>query len=136
VEKLTHFKPSLVTQHFFPYEVNWPAEINHGRCFQWAYYAFCMFDGITICDTDDLDCTVDCHAFIKHDDRYYDSEMLQGVYDFNDLPAIAYTSRQLVIHTPESFKELWASQEIRFCMSFQSMEEWAASVVRSIINDS
>jgi hypothetical protein len=135
MDKLTHFKPSLVTKHFFPYEVNWPAEINHGRCFQWSYYAFCMFDGVTLCDTD-LNRSVDSHAFVKYHDRYYDSETLQGVYDFTQMPAVTYTSQKLVIHTPESFKDLWVSQTYRFCISWETMEEFVQVVLRSIANDS
>ena len=95
-----------------------------------------MFDGITLCDSGGLKNAMGSHAFVKYRHKYYDSEVLQGVYDYNELPGIAYTSKQLVIHTPDTFADDWASQAERFCISFDDMEDWAQSVLRSIANDS
>ncbi len=79
VKKLTPFKPSLITKEFFP-DYDDVSVINEGECFIWAYLAFLIFKDVEIWD-------VNCHAFVKYKGKFYDSEVLRGSPDWQDLPA-------------------------------------------------
>lgn len=53
-------------------------EINEGWCFYWAWTVYCLYGG-TLCSAGEG------HAFIKINNKYYDSECLQGADDWQEL---------------------------------------------------
>jgi len=69
----------FVTHTFFP-TVSDPSDLNTGRCFLWAYYAFRLYDKVHLWDSG-------IHAFIRYRGKFYDSERSEGVTDWKDLPA-------------------------------------------------
>ncbi len=79
--------------------------INEGLCYLWAYTAYCLFGGSLY--------STYCHAYIKIDNKYYDSESLDGCLDWRDLrvhrEALSYNSSYLVSKklTEEKFFEDW-----------------------------
>ena len=76
------FRPALIIKAFEEeYLRYYPDEINSGWCFQWAYMAYIAFNGVQ------LYC-VPGHAFIKYKCKFYDSEKLRGVVNWQDLPTI------------------------------------------------
>ena len=81
LKKLSKFQPELVTQSF---HVDWlrndPIKINTGWCMQWAYTAHYMFEDVELW-------YMTSHAFVRYQDKFYDSERLQGENDWRDLPA-------------------------------------------------
>ena len=81
------FRPELVTKAFEEefFRQN-PEEINDGWCFQWAYMAYIAFNDVELC-------SVPGHAFIKYKGKYYDSERLNGVDDWMELPTMKYCGR-------------------------------------------
>lgn len=122
MKKLIQFQPEIVTSTFFP-NIS-PEVINHGRCFQWAYFTYLLFEGVTLYD-------MECHAFVKHGNKFYDSERPKGELDWKDLPATnfgegcrCYACKDGIHrHTPRSFRQEWLIQEQRFKLSWKSMEE-------------
>ena len=82
MQKLKQFNPQFITETFFPQYKNDPHKINWGQCFQWAYIAYMLFEGVELWDTHG-------HAFVRHQDKFYDSERLEGTTDWRELPAIA-----------------------------------------------
>lgn len=59
-----------------------PSKINDGDCYIWAYVAHHLIDNSILCSVISL---LGSHAFIKIDNRYYDSESLKGENDWRDL---------------------------------------------------
>ena len=82
MNKLKKFQPGLVVRAF-PEVVKDPADINMGRCMQWAYMAYCMFEGVELW-------SMAVHAFISYEGKFYDSERLRGVRRWMSLPACSY----------------------------------------------
>ena len=80
LRKLDKFEPALVTKEFFPNDVKVPKRINYGKCFLWAYAAHKIFQGAELWD-------MPSHAFVRYRGKFYDSETLNGVKDWRDLPA-------------------------------------------------
>src|SRR5277367_4864929 len=75
------FAPQVVIQTFpEDYLRHDPATINCGNCMRWAYVCYRLFDRIQLW-------TFGCHAFVQHDGLFYDSERLEGVKSWRDLPA-------------------------------------------------
>src|SRR5271157_2160841 len=74
------FRPELITQAFEEERFrNNPEEINTGYCFQWAYMCYIAFNDVELL-------SVPGHAFVRYKGKYYDSERLNGVSDWKDLP--------------------------------------------------
>lgn len=127
MKKLEQFNPKLITEHFFPQYLAAPEQINYGQCFMWAYLSHQVFAGCAIYD-------VGIHAFIKHRGKFYDSERLDGVEDWEDLPAthepdIGYRRTPLQKYTAHSFKDKWFSQTWRFNVSWSEMDAWAKKLI-------
>ncbi len=94
---------SYINQVFFDhYRLKTPAAINKGWCFRWAYIAHCLYGG-KLCSI------FDYHAFIKIDDLYYDSETLDGVSDWTELPCLGNLKpgSTYTVHSLEEFLNFW-----------------------------
>lgn len=122
VKKLPDFKASFITETFFP-DTD-PSDINCGQCFQWAYLAFSLFDGVELYD-------LPHHAFVKYKGKYYDSECPEGEEDWRELPACNWGLwfDSPVPHTPASFKREWRSQVRRFKTSWDALEKAAVETI-------
>lgn len=123
MRKLIHFKPSLVTREFFP-EYKDVSVINEGECFIWAYYAFLLFRDVELW-------SVNCHAFVKHHGRFYDSEVLRGSPDWQDLPATEGAYGRPCKHTVPHFKKYWGGPWNRKKIgSWKAIEKMAGKILR------
>lgn len=126
MKKLVHFKPSLITKEFFPGYRD-VSVINEGECFIWAYLAHLIFLDVELWD-------VSCHAFVKHRGRYYDSEVLKGSPDWQDLPATEDANGPPRKHTADSFKRSWGRNPAWFNTSYTQIESRARKVLRHAQN--
>ena len=74
-----YFNGTFINRHFFPDYLKHGVlhTINHGRCYDWAYYAHRLFNTQLW--------TTDFHAWVRWDNRYYDSETSGGVRNFLQL---------------------------------------------------
>lgn len=113
--KLSQFQPELVTKAFPEVDLKAdPAKINRGLCMRWAYMAFHMFEGVELWD-------YGSHAFIRYQGKFYDSERLQGVEDWKDLPACNFgygcgcskCKREAVQVDVSTFEEIWIHNVIK-----------------------
>lgn len=101
--KLKEFRPSLVVRAF-PEKVKDPADINLGRCMQWAYMAYYMFEGVELW-------SMRVHAFISYQGKFYDSERLRGVRRWRSLPSCNYIgSTGAAKYSVNNFKRRWDSE--------------------------
>ena len=102
-KKLSPFDAQFITDTFFPQYKDNPKVINYGQCFQWAYLAYLVFEGVELWDTH-------THAFIKYQGRFYDSETKDGVLNWRQLPQAdcrcKYCSNA-VKHDECAFKKEW-----------------------------
>lgn len=76
---------SLITQAmmidpYFSY-IKKPSDVNNGDCYYWAFVASQLYGGV-LCS---VRCRFGSHAFVKIDNKYYDSESPNGVNDWRDL---------------------------------------------------
>lgn len=55
------------------------ADINVGRCYDWAYYAYCLFPDVTLWNNAG-------HSWVQYQEKFYDSECPDGVESFSDIP--------------------------------------------------
>lgn len=99
------FNANFITEVFFPYE--WThklfSSINTGRCYDWAYIAFCLWPNVTLW-------TTECHAWVEVDGLFYDSETPNGHLDHKKLRCNEYwpgRSTKPTSMSPENFKEFW-----------------------------
>src|SRR5574338_1563380 len=53
------FDANFITEVFFPYEWNKKlfSSINTGRCYDWAYIAYCLWPNVSLW-------TTECHAWV------------------------------------------------------------------------
>ena len=109
MERLKVFDPELVTRSFPEEDLRKdPERINYGWCMRWAYIAYLMFEDVELC-------SMGSHAFIKYRGRFYDSERLEGVERWQDLPACnsgvgcgcKECKKGLYHHTENDFKQYW-----------------------------
>jgi hypothetical protein len=79
--KPAKFSAGFVTKTFFPYEWNHriPGHINTGRCYDWAYLAYCLWDNVTLWSHPS-------HAWVKVGKKHYDSECVRGTFKADLLP--------------------------------------------------
>lgn len=102
------FNPTFINRHFFPNYLKHGIldTINHGRCYDWAYYAHRLFKAQLW--------TTDYHAWVRWDGRYFDSETVKGVRNFlglrcnirNAFPVPWSDNPPQEIHIQE-FKDFW-----------------------------
>ena len=122
-----NFDPLSITKNYFPKYIKQPAVINNGRCWIWAYLTFKSFKNVELWDT--------CgHAFIKHEDKFYDAERVNGELDWTNLPAAnagfvdpcdvcgPIGRTEALSLTEEAFQYHWASQTSRFATSWHKLE--------------
>lgn len=84
MQKLKQLDARLITETFFS---NIKTQmINRGNCYVWAYYAYLIFDDVKLCS---LLCNgrdkYPSHAFVKVNDKFYDSEAPDGIILATDL---------------------------------------------------
>ena len=74
-----HFNGTFINRHFFPNYLKHGSLslINQGRCYDWAYYAYRLFN-VQLW-------TTDYHAWVRWDGNYFDSETVKGVQNFMKL---------------------------------------------------
>jgi hypothetical protein len=110
--KLSHFNPAAITEIHFPHTVI--ESINYGRCFIWAYLCYSTFDNVELW-------TTDWHAFVKHNGKFYDSEVPNGIEDWKLLPTCArfclmspahYYQQNAYSQTPHEFREFWREDQV------------------------
>ena len=106
--KLRKFDPALITKEFFPDHVTTPENINHGKCYAWAYAAYLMFEDMELWDLKSRW----SHAFVFNTKtgKFYDSEKLNGVVDWKELPcttACGHTTGIAEKQTVEIFQKEW-----------------------------
>ena len=77
--------------------------INTGWCMQWAYMAWLMFEDVELF-------SVPGHAFIRYHGKYYDSERLNGVDHWLDLPTNQWMGLglgEIYPLPPDEFRARW-----------------------------
>ena len=74
------FSADFINRVFYPLEYSRATlqTINSGRCYDWAYYAYCLWNNVQLwsCDT---------HAWVHVGEKFYDSESPDGVRDYSQL---------------------------------------------------
>lgn len=70
---------SYITHQFFP--DSWPAKINNGDCYRWAYLAYRLHRRVTLCTY----LRGGEHAFVRIGKLYYDAQHSQGIQDWKNL---------------------------------------------------
>ena len=108
MERPKLFDPDFISRTFFPkmWKENNLAEINWGRCYDWAYYAYCLFSDVKLVTTTH-------HAWVQWKDRYYDSqwkEVLPGghhIFMKKDWDDQDFEPMLIDENSIEKFKELW-----------------------------
>src|SRR5574338_1007455 len=121
MKKLQHFKPSLITKEFFP-EYKDVSVINEGECFIWAYLAHHIFRNVKLVYNDH-------HAFVKYGNRFYDSEVLKGSPDWQDLPATEGGGIPTIVSAAK-FRWDWRSNPSDFNTSWKELESKARKAIR------
>lgn len=141
--KLERFQPKLITETFFPDYVNKPEDINYGLCWEWAWLAHKTFKNVELWD-------ICAHAFVRHRNKFYDSQRLLGEEDWKDLPASNFGMSYYLepcgtclTHpgrvdgnieasplTESQFKLHWGSQTKRFNMSWAQLDKLAQQELR------
>lgn len=128
MNKLSNFNPKIINKRFFK-SID-PAAINRGQCFIWAYYAYLMFEDVSIWYNN-------THAFVKHNGKFYDSQSLNGEDCWLDLRAACgcdcknskchwtkgFHAKRTSI---EKFKKVWGEewgQTHRFNITWELLEE-------------
>jgi hypothetical protein len=104
-----HFNGLFVTRHFFPEFLRHDNRrgINGGYCYDWAYLAYRMFEGVQLW-------TTDYHAWIRIGRKWHDSETNRfGVLNFMELGCnyrnspIPWESQPPRSMDVEEFKTFW-----------------------------
>lgn len=75
------FNGTFISRHFFPdlFKVNALRVINTGACYDWAYLAYRLFEGVQLW-------TTDYHAWVRVGRKWHDSETCRaGVLNFMEL---------------------------------------------------
>lgn len=99
------FDANFITQIFYPYEWanNRHQSINTGRCYDWAYYAYCLWKNVVLWTTEH-------HAWVQVGKKFFDSESSSGIMDHTKLNCNALWPGEEVLPTAmhaDKFKELW-----------------------------
>lgn len=99
------FDANFITENFFPYE--WKhqflSSINTGRCYDWAYIAYCLWPNVTLW-------TTERHAWVEVSGLFYDSESPSGVEDHQKLrcnETWGWDDQEPIAIKPEEFKDFW-----------------------------
>lgn len=74
------FDANFINKNFFYKE--WKGRyldaINSGRCYDWAYIAYCLWSDVLLW-------TTDSHAWVQVGNSYFDSESIYGLKDHRKL---------------------------------------------------
>lgn len=79
------------------------SSINTGRCYDWAYKAFCLWSDVQLW-------TTERHAWVQCGDKFYDSESWKGVPSLDEIPCNKRTGWDEVPPTAmdsKEFQEFW-----------------------------
>lgn len=125
MKKLSPFNAQFITDTYFPEYKDYPADINYGQCFEWAYLAFKTFSKIELWD-------LQYHAFVKYKGKFYDSETLNGVKDWRELPIVRANGATEIAHKSGElrFKMNWGFSRKKFQLSWKKLREQAKDIVR------
>lgn len=87
---------------------SYPKDINGGDCFNWAYLANCIYGGELYSYLHDKM----GHAFIKINNKFYDSERPNGVKAWDQLPLFQDIKKYRVLIEPQllpeaKFTQIW-----------------------------
>ena len=97
------FDASYINKTFYQ---GWKlAAINCGDCYSWAYLAYKIFNkaNVQLWSTSDQ-----CHAFVKVNGKFYDSECVNGAYDWRKLACNKECKPQYACrHSLKDFKSYW-----------------------------
>lgn len=98
--------PEFINNIFFPDYVrcNNVCDINSGRCYDWAYYVYCLYPTAQLW-------TTDYHAWVRYSGRFWDSESPRGVKDVDSLGCNSRWGWESIPPKPIDvvpFKRLWS----------------------------
>src|SRR5579863_6022582 len=97
------FSSDFITRVFYPrcWKSSCPDCINYGECYDWAYYAYCLFPEVQLWHNRN-------HAWVKTRDRFFDSQYMDGIYPENDISVDRRFSRTLAKHvSSEELQTFW-----------------------------
>jgi len=92
------FNANFITHTFFPEYIGEEGFINSGRCYDWAYYAYCLFPTVQIW-------TTDFHAWIQYGKRFFDSVHPLG--SESELTYHGWDETEPCILPISEFKNMW-----------------------------
>lgn len=101
-----HFDVDFINKVFYPseYQSNCLYKINSGRCYDWAYQAYCLWEDTRLWSND-------IHAWIMYKGLFFDSESPGGVSSFNQLNCNSMygdiAERSPCEMQVEEFKDFW-----------------------------
>lgn len=101
----SQFDASFISKVFYPREWKYGllSSINTGRCYDWAYKAFCLWSDTELW-------TTERHAWVRCGDKFFDSESPNGVPSVDKIPCnerYGWDEVEPTAMTVESFKEFW-----------------------------
>lgn len=100
---LLPFNPRIIHPFFFSQHSH-PMLINFGDCFRWAWIAYKLFQDVQLWSTE-------YHAFIQHENLFYDSECLSGTKPWRRLRTVKDTDYSVANKmSPASFQAFWSQE--------------------------
>jgi hypothetical protein len=112
--KLHDFDASLITEVHFPGRN--PQSINFGECFVWAYLCHQTFYRVELHSTF-------CHAFVKRDGKYFDSERPDGVLSWKELPTIVREREcdPAIRMSNDTFRHFWQGSAMQYRLPWEAI---------------
>jgi hypothetical protein len=99
--KPAQFDADFISQVFFPkYYPDHLTMVNCGYCYDWAYYAYCLWPHVELWSTLG-------HAWVQLKGKCYDSEAPQGVESHLSLPTNRRPRGESMKFNPQEFKDFW-----------------------------
>lgn len=103
--KPAKFNATFINKVFFPYEYTNKQlpQINRGRCYDWAYIAYCLWNNVILWQSDE-------HAWVQVESKFFDSESYLGRSTYKQLRCNVKT-RQFIEFTKQvevsEFMDYW-----------------------------
>jgi len=99
------FSAGFINRVFFnrEWKNDWLSDINTGRCYDWAYIAYCLWPEVLLWTTDH-------HAWVQVDNKFFDSEAQYGLQNHEWLNCNSMWPGDEVeptIMNVQDFKNLW-----------------------------
>ncbi len=98
------FDANFISSLFYPddFRNDTLSRINGGECYDWAYYAVRTFYHLPL----ELYSTY-AHAYIKYEDRFYDSAAPDGVFDWRELNTNRWWGGDPELQSLNEFMDYW-----------------------------